>query len=481
MRPHALPFAILLSVTAACGDIVVSEVEDVSDGGADSGAGPADVADDPDVSRPPPDVDGTSDGAVEPPPHDVGEDAFKDVPEVPPDVIEDAPSEVGDDVAFDDGAPHDVEADAPEPECLAASDCPDPEQVCRTAACVDGSCEVAIPVGVACDDQDGCTEGDVCQVDGVCAGAWSGVCECQTDGDCAFLDAPCGVGRCEQESKSCVLDPEPRLGDACDDGDPCTFDDGCQADGQCQGTAYSCGDGLLPCQQTACNGAGGCLAPEVKPGSCLIEGQCYEAGDAMPVSPCLVCDPLADPTGPTQRPDGTACDADGDGCTAGDACKMGVCAPGPAVECPSPSASCRVASCKSTGSESYSCTESTKSGWCFIGGVCRSSGELNPSNACMACSPSKSTTAFSPRASGTSCGSSTSNQCTKPDTCDGKGTCQPNHMSAGTACGDSTDGPCTNPDSCDGKGTCKSNDPPNGTSCGTCKQCISKVCTNVCR
>src|SRR5437660_164424 len=42
------------------------------------------------------------------------------------------------------------------------------------------------------------------------------------------------------------------------------------------------------------------------------------------------------------------------------------------------------------------------------------------------------------------------------DTCNGSGTCQPNHVAAGTNCGDAGT-ECTNQDKCDGNGACTDN------------------------
>lgn len=68
--------------------------------------------------------------------------------------------------------------------------------------------------------------------------------------------------------------------------------------------------------------------------------------------------------------------------------------------------------------------------------------------------------------SGATCGDGSDTECTDPDTCDGSGTCQNNHASSGASCGDPTADACTAPDSCDGAGTCLGNDASAGTSCG---------------
>lgn len=69
---------------------------------------------------------------------------------------------------------------------------------------------------------------------------------------------------------------------------------------------------------------------------------------------------------------------------------------------------------------------------------------------------------------GTGCGSPTDDVCTRPDTCDGAGACQPNNNTgtAGMPCGSTGDDACTHPDTCDADGVCQPNDEPLGTPCG---------------
>ncbi|MCA9581357.1 MAG: hypothetical protein KC416_06150, partial [Myxococcales bacterium] len=90
-------------------------------------------------------------------------------------------------------------------------------------------------------------------------------------------------------------------------------------------------------------------------------------------------------------------------------------------------------------------------------------------------------------AANTSCGDATTSGCTNPDTCDGAGTCQPNHFGSGTPCGDASDTDCDNPDQCDGLGTCAVQNENDGTSCndcddgaGKCSTCLGGACPNAC-
>jgi len=78
---------------------------------------------------------------------------------------------------------------------------------------------------------------------------------------------------------------------------------------------------------------------------------------------------------------------------------------------------------------------------------------------------------------GTACGSSANTDCTNPDTCDGNGTCSPNHADNLTPCGNPADTDCSNPDSCNGSGTCLPRNEPNGTACTPdSNQCTDDTC-----
>jgi hypothetical protein len=72
----------------------------------------------------------------------------------------------------------------------------------------------------------------------------------------------------------------------------------------------------------------------------------------------------------------------------------------------------------------------------------------------------------SPEPATTACGDATDNECTNPDTCNGSGTCLPNHEASGFACGSALDDACTDPDTCNGSGTCQPNHAGAGAPCG---------------
>ena len=110
---------------------------------------------------------------------------------------------------------------------------------------------------------------------------------------------------------------------------------------------------------------------------------------------------------------------------------------------------------------------------------------------------------FTNRASGSACGDPSTTSCDNPDTCNGLGVCQVNHVSngsfcgtpgtcenqdtcsnglcqdngfepSGTACNSNSNTDCDNPDTCNGFGICLANNEPNGTFCGD----AGTQCTN---
>ncbi len=142
-------------------------------------------------------------------------------------------------------------------------------------------------------------------------------------------------------------------------------------------------------------------------------------------------------------------------------------------------------------------------GDCLIDGVCYLDGDLNPANDCQACIPEISTTQWSPRPEGSSCGNILDTDCDSPDACDGAGVCEVNYKAdgipcsdevpavceknlcntctknlclsglcthppeaAGLACGSQFDDDCDNPNTCNGGGGCANNLEGAGHACG---------------
>ena len=132
---------------------------------------------------------------------------------------------------------------------------------CTEDGCVEGTCVNAVLVGVACYDEDLCTENERCE-DGTCVGD-SVACD---DGDVCTDDscAPASgclhadnSAPCAEDDNLCTLDlcesglcthPAGNDGAFCDDGELCTEGDTC-ADGQCISGEYApyclllCGNG----------------------------------------------------------------------------------------------------------------------------------------------------------------------------------------------------------------------------------------------
>ena len=85
-------------------------------------------------------------------------------------------------------------------------------------------------------------------------------------------------------------------------------------------------------------------------------GGCDGAKDACNDAACVE-DPLSQAGfACVQKPkEGTPCDADGNGCTFNDTCSAGKCLKGAAVDCKGVAKQCEVASCKSTGANTFQC------------------------------------------------------------------------------------------------------------------------------
>jgi hypothetical protein len=137
--------------------------------------------------------------------------------------------------------------------------------------------------------------------------------------------------------------------------------------------------------------------------TCFVGGVCYQADEGDPATPCLICDPEADPDGWSPALEGTACG-------------------------------------ESTPTDPQCDLPDT----CDGAGVCDSN--------------------FKP--SGTACGDPTNTDCDNPDTCNGAGSCADNLEPMGTSCGDPADTDCDNPDTCDGAGGCLLNFEDVGFACG---------------
>ncbi len=123
--------------------------------------------------------------------------------------------------------------------CVGEESTCDDGSACTTDSCNEGADRCRhqrANDGAACDD------GEFCSVGDSCAG---GVCEAGAARDCSSANSPCALGRCDEDSGSCVADPV-REGEVCDDGDGCTAGDRCH-EGVCAGapSCNICGNGIL--------------------------------------------------------------------------------------------------------------------------------------------------------------------------------------------------------------------------------------------
>lgn len=183
-------------------------------------------------------------------------------------------------------------------------------------------------------------------------------------------------------------------------------------------------------------------------------------------------------------PTGCPCPAGQTSCDGGITCKdlstdvanCGACG----NRCPAPAnatASCVGGSCTTACIAGYvSCGGACiPVGGCCIGGVAVAAGTIDPSNACQACQPAVTTTAWSDRPNGTTCDDG--NRCTRTDTCQG-GVCVGGNPvvctaldqchAAGTC--DPATGACSNPNAPDGT-TCS-----DGDACTADDRCTAGVC-----
>lgn len=173
--------------------------------------------------------------------------------------------------------------------------CDAPPSACHaaTGACQGGVCHYAVLTGAACDDGDGCTLGDVCDVNGACAGA----------------------------SRACQSPPAPRCADASSLVVPAATG-ACGADGAC---TYA--ETTVPCAEGCAEGA--CLGDPCAGVTCdAPPSACHEARGACQNGVCAY-----------PFDNGASCD-DGDACTTGDTCRNGGCAGAPIACTTPPGATC---------------------------------------------------------------------------------------------------------------------------------------------
>ncbi|MFT7578853.1 MAG: hypothetical protein ACI9MR_000514 [Myxococcota bacterium] len=420
--------------------------------------------------------------------------------------------------------------------CVSDAACGALSNHCNTGRCNVGqnSCFADPNTGTGCNDNNACTKDDGCTPEGGCAGT-AYVCSaalscqmstCDGQGGCTverspgfcIIDGACyGEGQvnptnlCETCNSGTPTAWTPRSGVSCNaDNSGCSDGDICNA-GVCEaGATVTCASDGLSCTAETCRSTGATsFACDTAPNGagCFIGGACYTQGAPNPSNPCQRCDESA-PTVWSNQPEALACNADGNGCTVGDACAAGVCVAGAEPNC-SDEKTCTTDSCSATSASSFACVNQIQGTKCLIGGACLNDGAPNPANGCQACVPAAPLD-WSNRGSGTRCGNGDNDTCTNPDTCDGAGVCKPNNaandtacggspgachqqdrclagrctdrgfLTSGALCGDGANNTCTNPDSCDAGGLCRPNHAGDGTHCGdTGTECINQdVCVS---
>jgi hypothetical protein len=132
---------------------------------------------------------------------------------------------------------------------------------------------------------------------------------------------------------------------------------------------------------------------------------------------------------------------------------------------------------------SDACVNQLQAGQCLISGICRDNGAINPSNNCQECDAANPMS-WTNSVVGTRCGDQTNNDCDRPNSCNGSGTCLANYEPLGAPCGNNTVTTCTAADTCSGAGICRANNSADGISCSDglrCTvndRCFSGACTS---
>ena len=193
------------------------------------------------------------------------------------------------DVSPADLVAEDFGPDAPPPDCVNDGDCPAAEGQCFVARCVAGKCSDEPTKGADCEDDNACTQGDTCNINGDCKpGA---VKECSPSGDpCIAMECVPETGQCEGfavpgcfecagfaeeffvgEVECCeglVQVPFCFGEEACPDGEQCCV---CEED---MAICLSCGDTVCQDPEDACNCEADCGSPLEQCGD--LGGECFD-------------------------------------------------------------------------------------------------------------------------------------------------------------------------------------------------------------
>ncbi len=227
---------------------------------------------------------------------------------------------------------------------------------------ISGNCTARKGLGDACQGTQQCHSG-FC-ADGVC-------CNSACDGECSGCNEPGFAGACSPRPDNTY----------CNDGLACTTGETCDS-GKCTNPSpLDCSDYDTACSDAICDeDAGGCTN-KIPANKCLIEGKCYNHGQAV-WSACQLCD-SDHPITATDAAEGADCD-DSNMCTIDDTCVDGECT-GNALVC-TDELDCTDDLCNP---ETGLCQFVRKPEWCIIDGNCVMQGK-NPSGpdaTCLSCIP----------------------------------------------------------------------------------------------
>ncbi|MFH1531643.1 MAG: LamG domain-containing protein [Pseudomonadota bacterium] len=151
-----------------------------------------------------------------------------------------------------------------------AADCSD-GNLCTDDSCTPGvGCKWSLNTA-PCDDQDTCTEDDVC-VTGICVGGLPLVCE---DGN------PCTDNTCDPLAGCDFV----ANADPCEDGDACTIGDSCENGACTPSGVLVCDDGNV-CTEDSCDGDTGCVFTPAPNGT-----PCGDPGEQCLGGVCVLGDP----------------------------------------------------------------------------------------------------------------------------------------------------------------------------------------------
>ena len=415
----------------------------------------------------------------------------------------------------------------PAADCSTDVNCDD-QNACTTDKCGGGKCTHAFSGGSTCDDGEPCTTLDKCSSKGVCIGGPDTICDdanpC-TDDSCKLgygciqkaNAAACDDGNACTTGDACKSNKcQPGLsasaGSPCSDSLACTSGDNCDGKGVCVGgQAKNCNDDNSCTQDSCSEAANGCVNAKAPLGSgcndgkfCTIGEVCDGVGSCgqgkaldCAVGGCSAgsCNEALGKCDGQPKADGTLCDADGDACTAGDACKAGVCVVGAKKLC-ADTLFCTVDACDAkTGNCAFDATGNVGKGCdadanvCTVGDACKADGSCQPGftaaigapctdgNACTVGDGCNGLVAAPACKAGLPKGCDDGDSCTA-DACEpANGTCTHASLKIGSPCDDGKY--CTTGEACDSNGKCAGGKPKvcgeGGCVLGTCDE-AKKAC-----